>query len=447
LSEACSTSLRVSERCEPVASLRWNFSWTLVGNVIYAGCRWGMLVVLAKLSSSFLVGEYALGLAIAAPILMFTNLNLRSVQTTDVREGTPFSHYLGFRIATTIGGLIIIQIILTFMKVPWSAKGLLFMVAVSQAVESVSDVYYGRMQFRDRMDRIAKSMIARAPLSMLAFTLILVATKSLFWSVTGVVVARLMILLLYDARRSVHGLDVPPFAERPSDLLRPRWDGLSYFSLAKFCAPLGVISLLNSFNGQVPRYFIQGSLGTSDVGIFSAMAFLTSSGSLIVQSLGQSAFVQMAKDYAEGRLEDFKRLLGKLLMLVSLVGGAGVLVAALMGRQLLTLLYRPEYAEHVSLFVLIVAAGAIDYLSSVIGFAATSARAFYPQIPLLSTVSIASVLSSFFFIRLYGLSGAGIATVCTSLTFFLGEILLLIYLLHARRRVNEPLTASYTVPE
>ena len=26
-------------------SLRRNFSWNLVGNVIYAGCQWGMLVV------------------------------------------------------------------------------------------------------------------------------------------------------------------------------------------------------------------------------------------------------------------------------------------------------------------------------------------------------------------------------------------------------------------
>ncbi len=30
------------------ASLRWNFSWTFVGNIIYSGCQWGMLVVLAK---------------------------------------------------------------------------------------------------------------------------------------------------------------------------------------------------------------------------------------------------------------------------------------------------------------------------------------------------------------------------------------------------------------
>ena len=440
MSETCSTVLEVPERCEPAASLRSNFSWTLVGNIVYSGCRWGMLVVLAKLSSPILVGEYSLGLAIASPILLFANLSLRSVQTTDVRERTSFSHYLGFRIASTLSGLVIVLAVLAFMKESRASTALLFMVAISQAVESISDVYYGRMQFHNRMDKIAKSMIARGLLSLLALAVILLLSRSLLWSVSAVVAARLIVVFLYDARRSVHGLDLPPFRDRPSDLLRPQWNGISYFSLLKFCAPLGVISLLASFNSQVPRYFIQGSLGVREVGIFSAMAFLTSSGTLVVQALGQSAFVQMAKDYAEGRTQDFKILLAKLLMLVGLLGGAGVLVAAVMGRQLLTLVYRPEYAEHVSLFVLIVVAGAIDYLSSVIGFAVTSARAFYPQIPLLSVVSVAAVLSSFLFIRAYGMAGAGFATVCTSLTLFLGELILLYRVLNAHRGVRQPLT-------
>lgn len=442
MSDTCSASLQVTERVGRVSSLRWNFSWTLFGNVIYSGCRWGVLIVLAKLSNPLLVGQYSLGLAIASPIILFANLNLRSVQTTDVREQTPFSHYLGFRLSTTAAALLVVLVILAFMKESVATASLLFMVAVSQAVEAISDVYYGRMQFLDRMDKIAKSMIVRGPLSLLALAVILLLTGSLFWSMTGVVLMRLLVLLLYDARRSVHGLNVPPFSERPNDLLRPKWDGASYFRVAKFCAPLGVISLLGAFNGQIPRYFIQGSLGTREVGIFSAMAFLSTSGSLVVQSLGQSAFVQMAKDFAARRSDDFKRLLGKLLMLGAVLGAGGVLVAALMGRQLLTFLYRPEYAEHSSLFVLIMAAGAIDYLSSMMGYAVTSARAFYPQIPLLAVVTLASILSSFFFIRSQGMIGAGLATVCTSLTLLVGETILLVRVLNGRHRVTEPLTAS-----
>ena len=59
----------------PGLSLRSNFVWILTGNLVYAACQWGMIVALAKLGSSFMVGQFSLGLAIATPVLKFTNLH------------------------------------------------------------------------------------------------------------------------------------------------------------------------------------------------------------------------------------------------------------------------------------------------------------------------------------------------------------------------------------
>jgi len=36
--------------------------------VIYSGCQWGTLVLLAKLGNPTMVGQYSLALAIATPI-------------------------------------------------------------------------------------------------------------------------------------------------------------------------------------------------------------------------------------------------------------------------------------------------------------------------------------------------------------------------------------------
>ena len=63
-------------------SLRKNFTWTFAGNAIYAASQWGQLVVLAKLGTPETVGQIALALAICAPVIMFANLQLRSVQAT-----------------------------------------------------------------------------------------------------------------------------------------------------------------------------------------------------------------------------------------------------------------------------------------------------------------------------------------------------------------------------
>ena len=100
---------RAQPRGTPVRlSLRSNFAWALAGNVGYAACQWGMIVVLARLGNSFLVGQFSLGLAIATPVLMFANLHLRAMQATDARRLYRFSEYRRLRIATTLAAMAVI---------------------------------------------------------------------------------------------------------------------------------------------------------------------------------------------------------------------------------------------------------------------------------------------------------------------------------------------------
>src|SRR5512147_1698759 len=78
-------------------SLRRGFSWTLAGNVVFAGCQWAMLVVLAKLVPPGLVGQFGLALAITTPVVVFANLNLRAMQATDARGEFAFGEYARVR--------------------------------------------------------------------------------------------------------------------------------------------------------------------------------------------------------------------------------------------------------------------------------------------------------------------------------------------------------------
>src|SRR5271156_4948572 len=91
--------------------LRVSFSWTLAGNVIYAVTQFGALSVLAKLGNPAVVGQYALALAITAPVFMFTNLQLRGVQATDARHEYQFSDYFTLRCLSTLAGTLTISVI------------------------------------------------------------------------------------------------------------------------------------------------------------------------------------------------------------------------------------------------------------------------------------------------------------------------------------------------
>src|SRR5436190_15785492 len=102
----------ISEEANPEnaagISLRSHFLWTLGGNVVYAACQWATLIVLAKLGSAEAVGQFALGLAVTAPIMLFANLQLASLQATDSTGEYRFGHYLALRLITTGLALVVI---------------------------------------------------------------------------------------------------------------------------------------------------------------------------------------------------------------------------------------------------------------------------------------------------------------------------------------------------
>src|ERR1700740_2957656 len=107
----------------------------------------------------------------------------------------------------------------------------------------------------------------------------------------------------------------------------------------------------------------------------------------------------------------------------------GIIWARVAGREILTILFRPEYAEHTDLLVTIMVAAAIQYLAALMGSAATAARFFKPQIPLLATVVVTACIVSYRLIPFYGLLGAGFTIVVTSIVLLIGEIILLWWVL------------------
>jgi O-antigen/teichoic acid export membrane protein len=403
----------------------------LAGNVLYAASQWAIVVILAKWGTPEIVGEYALGMAIAMPVLMLANLQLRTVLMTDLRLERGFVQYLGFRLATTAGALLFIACLAACMHYPLRSAFTIIAIGAAQCVEQIADIYYGLLQTNNHMDRIAKSMIARAVLSLPAMVIGVWLTGSVLCAVIALAVVRLIILLIYDVRRRTHGM---ASEGAPSALWPPRWNLESQRKLAALGLPLGIVALLLALNTMLPRYFIEGYLGTRNVGIFAAIAFLPNSGSLLINALGQSAFVALTKYDAENNLTGFLALLAKLLGMGVLLGLGGILFAAVAGRWLLTFVYRPEYGAQAHLLVWFMAAAMLSYLGQLIGTAITAARHFRSQIPLFVIVTGSLALFCHRFVPARGLEGAVLATVAAMTIQLAGCGGLLIWTLHSKRQ-------------
>jgi O-antigen/teichoic acid export membrane protein len=370
-------------------SLRANFSWTFAGNVVYTACQWGIIVLMAKLGSPEIVGQFALGLAVTAPIIMFTNLALRPIQATDAKQEYSFSDYFGFRLVTTLLALAMITII-GFIGYTGETLLVIFLLGLAKGFEALSDVVYGLMQQRERMDRIAQAHMIKGPTSLLAAAAGFALTGSVVGAVLGLAIAWGLLFFLFDLR-GAHLL------QQPNAHVRPIWEWRRLRRLALLAMPLGFVMMLTSLNTNIPRIFVERFLGEGQLGIFAAMAYLLVAGNTVVGALGQSASPRLAIHYAGREYGDYFRLLGRLLAIGTALGAVGVLVAHFGGEMLLNLFYGPEYAAHADVFVWIMVAAAVAYLSSFLGYAITAARIFKLQLvlsglPVLMAAGFSSLL-------------------------------------------------------
>lgn len=398
-------------------TLRANFSWTFVGNAVNAAAWFLMTTVLAKLGSPEHVGQFALGLATTAPIFMFATLRLRDVQATDTKQEYLFGDYLALRLITTVLALLAVVGIVAISGFQREVALVILATGLSKAVEAISDAFYGLFMQQERLDRIAKSMMIKGPLSLVGLGIGFYLTGSVFWGVIGLALARAVIMVGYDIRNATLSLKSSSRLitdSIPIDLPRPRWKATILARLAWLTLPLGFVTMLISFNANIPRYFIEGHLGSYQLGIFAAITAFQKAAPTVVQALGRSASPRLAKYHAANNARAFRKLTLQLVGIGVLLGGAGVLVALVAGRQILTLFYGPEYALP-GLFGLVMLAAGIDYVATMLLFVITSARYFRVQLPLhLLTVGTVA-LACFWLIPSAGLQGAAMALIIADL--------------------------------
>lgn len=407
--------------------LKSDFSWMLVANVIFYACQWAVVLALAKLGSPEQVGEYALGMAIAAPIVLFANLGLRSVIASDVRDEFTLSEYLNFRAVSLALAMLAIALVAAAIHPGWRRAVIILLVGCVQIADYWSDFFYGWMQKHDRMDRFAISLIMKGPLSLAALVGAMYFTRSVGWAATALLGGRLLIFFAWDSRLGFAGMRLP-------GITRPRW--LTMPAMLKLALPLGVISMLGSLNANIPRYFLEFDAGAAGLGIFSAIASLLSAGNLVVSALGQVIFVPVARACADSDRAGYRSSV----LLAAGAGGAiglcGVLIAALFGHRILLILFKPEYAAYSNVFVLLMIAGTITYVGSGTGWVMTAARSLNEQVPLLAASGIAAAFASYFLIPRFGLMGAGYAMLAGSIVQFAGSAMILFSI--DRRLHNQP---------
>lgn len=377
------------------------------GAVAYGAAQWGVLVLVARMGSQHDVGLLALALAVAAPIDLLARMQLRTIEATDGTWRFSLSDFVHLRITASLAAGIL-AVALAALAYRSEVVAVVALVATAKGAEGISDIIQGGWQRLERFGAVAASYGVKALSTLAGVYLAYGATHTAVGAALGLAVGWAAALILFDIPVNMRHARRPAHAPRTrAGVVASR--RLRLRTLARLAAPLGLAATLVSLRVNVPRYVVEGAVGTADLGAFAALAYLVVIGGRVVQAIGQAITPRLGRHFAAGESRDFGRLMGRFVAVVGAVGVGGLVVGTLFGRELLAAIYGPSYSAYHVLLMWLLAYGILEYVSTALQSSLIAARTIDVQ-PAVLVVSVAMVLVlSLLLVPRLGLIGAAIA--------------------------------------
>jgi O-antigen/teichoic acid export membrane protein len=361
---------------------------------------------MAKLGSPAIVGQYALALAITAPIFIFTNLQLRAVQATDALNEYTFANYFTLRFFSTLLGVLVVGIVVALAHYDRTTSLIILLVGAAKAIETFSDIIAGHLQKFERLDQVARALMLRGLTSVTTFTFTFWITRQLVAAVMALALTWLVVIGVYDFR-------VLSKVLRERIFFHYSWSALR--RLAWLSLPLAFALAVFNLNVNIPRYLLERKLGAAELGIFASIAYLMTALYLIASALSQSVSTRLSRLLVNNNVNRFSMLLRKLIGL-SLVFGILTLMGSItFGKQVLIIVYRVEYARHVDLLIVLVITATISTAASFFSVGMIAARCVRPQILIAITSALTATWLTLTLLPSFGLMAAGYGLLGSSL--------------------------------
>ncbi|GIW68013.1 MAG: exopolysaccharide biosynthesis protein [Candidatus Parcubacteria bacterium] len=411
-------------------SLKKNIIWSFSGNVIYNASQWLIVVLISKFLDVYAVGQYGLALAITSPVVMFTNMQLRTVVATDNNNDYLVSEYLKSRILTSLLAIVLILLITLSLQKSNDLLIVVLLIAIYKFFESISDLIFGFFQKLERMDIISKSLGIKSCLVLLSIGCALYFFNNLLFGLSLTIASLVLVLIFFDLKNFLSFRDEKLSVTylKSSHLTINKWFIKRFISLIKLALPLGITSVIFSINTYLPRYYLQLYFDESAVGYYTAISYLNLIGIMLITAIGQSALSRLSKLFSSSK-DEFIKLLLKMLCISFIIGLFGIFISFVWGSKILTIFYKKEYSIYNFELLILSFAGIFWYMAWSLNFGINAIRRYREQVPIFITVLLTQFIAQYLLTPRLGILGSAIAMTISSFILFIFFILLTIKIL------------------
>lgn len=375
-----------------------SLSWTLVGEVLYAAGQFAMLMVMARLGSATVLGQYALGLAIATPLFVLTSLHLRpAFVVASSTDGHGFGHYVALRLIGVPLSMVALAIWSFIAGYDPATGAMILTVGLVRCSDFISDVLQAAPARAEHLRYVGISRALRGVAVVASVASAMAAGLPPAWALGVGAVVGMLVTLLYDF----------PVARR-YEPVRPRFEGRALWRLAWLTAPVGVAGAVLGLTQNMPAYVLEDVGSMEELGRYTAAVSVLFVSAMFNLAIGGAAVPRLARTF-ETSAQAFKRFLLKVVLVVAGLNTCILLGSIAVGELYLRIAYGAPMAtlhgELVWAGVIAIAAGVANLLSQTV----VSTRSFRTQFVVSLSGMVVALVLSLVLIPGRGLHGALLA--------------------------------------
>jgi len=388
--------------------------WYSVGSTIYMAGMWVITILVMIISGPDDSGIFSLAMSSTTVFSTISLWGMRNYQISDLSGKYPDNSYIMSRLFTCIVSIAACGVFVVINGFTSELSWCILLYMIFKISEAIADVYNGIVQKHWRMDIIGKSYIARAVLTVAAFSLTLKFTGSLMLAIVSMIVSSYAVILSYDIVQAVRIAHV-----------RIKFDFHGIDKLLIQCAPLIVCAFLYTFNALLPRLFLKNAYGEAVLGYYAAIA----APALIIQLLASFIYAPLiplfSKSHTDKDTHAFSRLLVKTLLALLGISAVSVIGGYVLGDWGLSILFstRKDALDYAYLLVpTIITAIGIAYiwlLNGVITAIRQIKALFFSAI----VGSVVCIAISGYLVDTYGANGVNISMIIVQLV----QIILMLF--------------------
>ena len=328
------------------------YIWNIAGSIANALISVALLMLVTRALNEQQADIFSISWSISQLMATIGTYQIRVYQATDVQGTFSFREYLAFRIITICVMMFCSGVYVLERGYDGYKAIVVLIVCLFRAVDSLADVYEGWFQQKERLDLAGKALTYRVVFSSIAFGVVLLFTKELVFSCLILMFGYFVCFLIYDVRyiRTVSIMKINEKRRKAKKWFR----GLIKEGTPLFINSFIVMSIMNEPKMVIDKAIELGNLTQGLQTVFNILlmpaSFLT-----LAYIVFRPMITKMAILWGNGDAKGFLVILAKILGCLLGLGILLLIGSALLGIQILSLIYAIDLSKYrIHLLIIIV---------------------------------------------------------------------------------------------